>query len=96
MATKKKPTEAVEEVAAKIQDQYMTAVEQGQTMMIDAYKAWVDTMAKVEMPTIPGLAEAYEIRADYFDGMFDLGAAMLDNQRAFTKKVLEVAGTAQG
>lgn len=88
-------TKTVEEAVAKAQDQYIAAVEQAQGLALEGYKAWLDLVAKMGVPALPGLAGMYQLRADMFEGLFDFGAAMIENQRTFAKKILETAEAAQ-
>jgi hypothetical protein len=81
----------VEDVMAKAQQQYLTAVTETQNIALDAYKTMVDTVGKLNLPAVPGLAGLYQVPANLIEGAFDFGAAVLENQRTFAKKVLEAA-----
>ncbi len=97
MATAKKTdtTKVIEDTMTTAQEQVLGAVEQGQTIVLDGFKSFLDAVNKIDIPAVPGLADMYKVRADMFEGMFDFGSAMLENQRTFTRKVLETATKAQ-
>ncbi|MBT8201124.1 MAG: hypothetical protein KJO36_11470 [Acidimicrobiia bacterium] len=97
MATAKKndTTRVVEDAVTTAQEQILGAVEQGQTLVLEGYKTMLDAISKLDMPAVPGLGDVYKVRADMFEGMFGFGAALLENQRTFTRKVLETASKAQ-
>jgi len=88
-------TRVIEEAVSATQEQVIGAIEQGQALMLKGYETIVDAVDKLEMPSVPGLNEVYKVRAEAFDSLFDLSSAVLESQRAFTRKVLEVAAKAQ-
>ena len=63
--------------------------------VLKTYKAFLDGAGKLDVPTIPGLADVYKVRADMFEGMYEFGSALIENQRTFTRTVLETASAAQ-
>jgi hypothetical protein len=96
---------AIEDAAVKMQDQYFSALEQGQSAMLKGFEAVVTAMSKIDVPSIPGLdkvpgmdrvpsLDEMKVPADAFDGLFDFGAKMLDNQREFAHKMLAVSAKA--
>ena len=97
MASTKKTdtTKVIEDAASTTQEQVIGAIEHGQTLVLKGFEAMVDAVGKLEIPSVPGLSEMYKVRADMFDGLFDFSSAVLDSQRNFTRRVLEVAAKAQ-
>lgn len=85
------PSNVFDDVIAKAQEQFLASVEQTQTLALDSYKALLDGVAKMDIPTIPGLTELSEIRDDLFDQAYEFTATLLDSQRTFTKKILDTA-----
>ncbi len=81
----------VEDMVVKAQEQYLTALTEGQDMALETYKAVTDSVAKLNLPSVPGLGDVYKVPATALDSMFDFGAALIENQRNFTKKVLETS-----
>jgi len=97
MAAAHKPaaTTVVDDALRATQDLVLGAAEQTQDLVLKTYKSFLDGVGKFDVPTIPGLADMYQIRADMFEGMYEFGAALIENQRTFTRKVLETAAAAQ-
>lgn len=100
MATKSTPdpkaiadetTKVVEDMMTKAQDQYLALLAESQSVVIESYEAVAGTVAKMNLPTVPGIGELYQVPVTAFDKMFDFGSAVIENQKAFTKKVLEVS-----
>lgn len=98
MATKKSTAKGVttdlEEAFGQAQEHVLSAVAQGQDLVLKGYKTMVDTISASDLPSVPGLSETYELRSDLFDQAFGFGIAMLESSREFTKQVLEVAAGA--
>lgn len=97
MATAKKtdPTNVIDDALAATQDLVLGAAEQTQNLVLKSYKSFLDGVGKLDLPAIPGLADMYEVRADMFEGMYGFGSALIENQRAFARNVLEAAADAQ-
>ena len=103
-------TKAVADAAVKAQDQYFSVLEQGQEAVLERFTALVENINKVEMPDVPVLdkmtdkvaeriAPNFEMKmpvvpVDAFDGMFDFGAKLIENQRTFTRKMLAASAKA--
>lgn len=91
-------TTQFESVAAKAQDQYFSLLEQGQTLVLDGFETVVDTMAKIEIPAIPGISSTprelptITIPKDMVDTYFEFANKALANQREFANKALALAG----
>lgn len=97
MATAKKTetTNVIDDALNGTQELVLGAAEQTQTLVLKTYKAFLDGAGKLDVPTIPGLADVYKVRADMFEGMYEFGSALIENQRTFTRTVLETASAAQ-
>jgi hypothetical protein len=97
MATAKKtaPTNVIEEALSATQELVLGAAEQTQTLALKTYQSLLDGAGKLDIPAAPGLGDMYHVRADMFEGMYEFGSALLENQRTFTRKVLEAAASAQ-
>ena len=97
MAAAQKPAETnvIEDALSATRELVLGAAEQTQDLVLKTYKSFLDGVGKLDVPTIPGLADVYQIRADVFEGMYDFGSALLENQRTFTRKILETAAAAQ-
>lgn len=87
-------TTQFEAVASKAQEQYFSLVEQGQSLALDGIETVVDTMAKVQIPAIPGLSSTprelpvISIPTDMVDTYFEFANKVLANQREFANKAL--------
>ena len=101
MATTKKTgtattaTDTIENAFSEVQDRFLEAMEQSQSLALEGYRTVLDGMAKLDVPSIPGLADMYRVRNDLFEKAFDFGIAVLESQRTFTRNVLETAADAQ-
>lgn len=97
MATAKKTpaTNVIEDALSATQELVLGAVEQTQTLVLKTYQSFLDGAGKLDLPSVPGLGDVYKVRADAFEGMYEFGSALLENQRTFTHKVLEAAAGAQ-
>lgn len=97
MAAAKKPaaTTVLDDALSATRDLVLGAAEQTQDLVLKTYKSFLDGIDKLDGPAVPGLADLYQIRADVFEGMYEFGSALLENQRTFTRKVLETAAAAQ-
>jgi hypothetical protein len=83
----------VEDVMAKAQAQYLSVLSESQNLALDAYKTMVDTMSRFTfpMPELPGMTAVTQMPATIVDSAFEFGAAVLESQRSFAKKVFEVS-----
>lgn len=97
MATAKKTETAsvIDDALNATQELVLGAAEQTQALVLKTYKSFLDGAGKLDVPTIPGLADTYKLRADMFEGMYEFGSALLENQRTFTRNILEAASAAQ-
>jgi hypothetical protein len=84
-------TKAVEDVLSKAQSQYLTMLSETQNLTLDAYRTVAETVAKMNLPAVPGLEQMTEIPAKLVEGAFDFGSAVLESQREFAKKIFEVS-----
>ena len=89
-------TNALEDVVTKAQQQYITMVEQSQAAALGIFGTFVETVSKIDVPSIPGLdsslpeVDAAKITAS----AFDFASTVLENQREFANKVLAVSSKA--
>ena len=97
MATAKKTETAnvIDDALNATQELVLGAAEQAQTLVLKTYKSFLDGAGKLDVPAVPGLADMYKVRADMFEGMYEFGSALIENQRTFTRSVLEAAASAQ-
>ena len=87
-------TKAVEDTVSKAQNQYLAVLSESQNLALDAYRSMLDGVAKLNLPVVPGMpsvATMAKLPAQVIDSAFGFGAAVLDSQRAFARKVFEVA-----
>ena len=94
-ANKTETTTVLNDALSATQELVLGAAEQTQTLVLKTYKSFLDGAGKLDVPAIPGLADMYQVRADVFEGMYEFGSALLENQRTFSRKVLEAAASAQ-
>lgn len=93
-------TKALEDAATKVQEQYFSVLEQGQSLALEGFETVVDALNKIDMPAVPGLEsftsnlEDMKIPTDAFDGIFDFTLKVIENQREFAHKVLAVGAKA--
>ena len=88
-------TSSFEDAATRMQEQYFSALEQGQKAILKGYEAMFDAMSRFELPAIPGVdMDAMRPGTDAFDGLFDFSAKVIDNQREFAHKMLAVSAKA--
>lgn len=97
MATTKKTETAnvIDDALNATQELVLGAAEQTQALVLKTYKSLLDGAGKLDVPAIPGLADMYKVRADMFEGMYEFGSTLIENQRTFTRNVLETASAAQ-
>ena len=89
-------TKAVEDAVAKAQNQYLAMLSESQNLALDAYKTMIDSVGKLNLPVLPGMppvASMAKMPVQMLDSAFGFGAAVLDSQRAFTKKMLELSAS---
>ena len=94
-AKKTETANVIDDALSATQNLVLGAAEQTQDLVLKSYKSFLDGVGKLDVPAIPGLADMYQVRADMFEGMYGFGATLLENQRTFTRKVIETAVAAQ-
>jgi hypothetical protein len=81
-------------VTKEIQDGFLSTTRQGQEIVLEALKTWVDTVAavtpKVPAISIPG-ADQLPKPQDVVANAYDFAGQMLASQRRFTEEVLKTA-----
>ena len=86
MATATKTTTEIPDIAQKVREQLLSAVQQGQQLTVDAAQGWVKAVSVLptpDLPTIPGVPSVKA--ATTFT--FDLAADLLNAQRDFAVKL---------
>ena len=88
-ATKIKTTTEIPDIAQKVREQLLSAVQQGQKLSVDAAKTWAkaaSVLAVPDLPKIPGLPAVpdLETATNY---TFDVAADLLNAQRDFALKL---------
>lgn len=93
--------ERAEEFAEKAQEQYLSVVEQGQEAALRGYSAARETVAKIEFPSVPAIENIVpdfsamelptESMVNFSDSVHDFAIKVVENQKAFAKKVLTAA-----
>ena len=91
-ATKTTTSPEIPELAAKIREQLVSTVQQGQQMSIDAAQTWVKAVSVLpvpDLPAIPGVpaVPGLEAATKY---TFDLAADLLSAQRDFALQLANV------
>jgi hypothetical protein len=73
-----------------VQQQVLSAVEQGQQLAVGAVSAWSDVVSHAlpSAPKLPANAALPELRKQV-DAGFDFAESLLGSQREFTTKVLD-------
>lgn len=90
----KAETNSIEDAATKAQEQYFSALEQGQEMALNGLETVVDAVSKIQIPAIPGLNSTprdlptIKIPTTVVETYFDFAAKALANQREFASKAL--------
>jgi hypothetical protein len=81
-------------VTKEIQDGFMSTTRQGQEIVLEALKTWVDTVSavtpKVPAISIPG-ADQLPKPQDVVANAYDFAGQVLASQRRFTEEVLKTA-----
>lgn len=82
----------VEELMGKAQTQYLAMLTETQNLTLDVYKTAVDTMSKIAIPGMPSMPSVpfATLPSQVVEGAFEFGAAVLENQRAFARKMFEI------
>jgi hypothetical protein len=93
-STKTKTESATEmpELAQKIREQLISAVQQGQQMSVDAAETWVKAVSVLpvpELPAIPGIPALPGVQAAT-KFTFDVAADLLNAQREFALQLTSV------
>lgn len=86
-------TQVMEETAVKAQDQYFALLERGQAAVIETFETVLDTVNRVDVPTIPGF-DAFAVPSKAVDNYFGFAAKVVDNQREFAAKMLAATNKA--
>src|ERR1035437_4068709 len=98
MATATKTTTEIPDIAQKVREQLLSAVQQGQKLSIDAAQGWVKAVSVLptpdlptipEVPTIPGVPTVPGVEAAT-TFTFDLAADLLNAQRDFALQLTNV------
>lgn len=93
-------TKVMEDAATKAQEQYFSMLEQSQAAALEGFEAIVDAFGKIDVPAVPGLDAVVPnlndvtVPVTMFDGAFDFGMKVLENQRQFAHKMLAVTAKA--
>jgi hypothetical protein len=88
-ATKTKTTTEIPDIAQKVREQLLSAVQQGQKLTVDAAQGWVKAVSVLptpDLPTIPGVPTVPSVEAAT-TFTFDLAADLLNAQRDFAVKL---------
>jgi uncharacterized protein YnzC (UPF0291/DUF896 family) len=90
--------ERAEELAEKAQEQYLSVVEQGQEAALRGYAAARETVGRIEIPSVPVIENVVpdfrsielptESLVNFSDSAHDFVIKVVENQKAFAKKVL--------
>ncbi|MEM7321547.1 MAG: hypothetical protein AAF531_00555 [Actinomycetota bacterium] len=90
--------ERAEELAERAQEQYLSVVEQGQEAALRGYNVARENLARIEFPSVPVLENIVpdfsniELPTDsmvsFSDSAHDFVIKVVENQKAFAKKVL--------
>ena len=90
--------ERAEELAEKAQEEYLSVVEQGQEAALRGYAVARETVAKIELPSVPVLENMIpdfssielptESMVSFSDSAHDFVIKVVENQKAFAQKVL--------
>ena len=92
MATATKTTTEIPDIAQKVREQLLSAVQQGQKLSIDAAQGWVKAVSALpvmDLPKIPGIAAVSDIEAAT-KYTFDFAADLLNAQRDFDLQLTNV------
>ena len=92
MATATKTTTEIPDIAQKVREQLLSAVQQSQKLSIDAAQTWVKAVSVLptpDLPTIPGVPTLPSVEAAT-TFTFDLAADLLNAQRDFALQLTNV------
>jgi hypothetical protein len=92
MATATKTTTEIPDIAQKVREQLLSAVQQGQKLSIDAAQSWVKAASVLptpDLPTVPGVPTVPSVEAAT-TFTFDLAADLLKAQRDFALQLTNV------
>lgn len=90
--TKTTTTTEIPDLAQKIREQLVSAVQQGQQLSVDAAQTWVKAVSVLpvpELPAIPGLPAIPRVEA-VTAFTFDVAADLLNAQRDFALRMANV------
>ena len=90
--TKTTPTTEMPDLAQKIREQFVSAVQQGQKMYVDAAQTWVKAVSVLPIPDLPAMPgvpaiPGMEAATRY---TFDVAADLLNAQRDFALQLTKV------
>ena len=92
MATATKTTTEIPDIAQKVREQLLSAVQQGQMLTIDAAQGWAKAVSVLpipDLPTVPGVPTVPSVEAAT-TFTFDLAADLLNAQRDFAVQLTDV------
>ena len=92
MATDAKTTTEIPDIAQKVREQLLSAVQQGQMLTIDAAQGWAKAVSVLpipDLPTVPGVPTVPSVEAAT-TFTFDLAADLLNAQRDFALQLTDV------
>ena len=91
-ATKTTTTTEIPDIAQKVREQLLSAVQKGQKLSIDTAQGWVKAVSVLptpDLPTIPGVPTVPSVEAAT-TFTFDLAADLLNAQRDFALQLTNV------
>jgi len=91
-ATKTTTTTEIPDIAQKVREQLLSAVQKGQKLSIDSAQGWVKAVSVLptpDLPTIPGVPTVPSVEAAT-TFTFDLAADLLNAQRDFAVQLTDV------
>jgi len=91
MATATKTTTEIPDIAQKVREQLLSAVQQGQMLTIDAAQGWAKAVSVLpipDLPTVPGVPTVPSVEAAT-TFTFDLAADLLNAQRDFAVQLTD-------
>ena len=91
MATDAKTTTEIPDIAQKVREQLLSAVQQGQMLTIDAAQGWAKAVSVLpipDLPTVPGVPTVPSVEAAT-TFTFDLAADLLNAQRDFAVQLTD-------
>ena len=89
---KTRPTTQIPELAQQIREQFVSTVQQGQQISVDAAQAWVKAVSVVslpDLPKVPGMPDVPSVEAAT-KYTFDVATDLLNSQRDFALQLANV------